>query len=106
MRWLSARNARGIERGESSGLCGRCRYPNLRAVTEEEATRLARWWLDRFTDDEVADLALAFGVEERLRGERPREPGRGCEWASFVSRHAHNAVRLTRGHSEATMTEA
>jgi hypothetical protein len=35
-------------------------------VTEEEAVRFARWWLDRFSDEEIAELAHGFGVEDAL----------------------------------------
>ncbi len=64
VRWLSTRNARGIERGEMSGLCHHCRYPNLREVTENEAEAFARWWLDRYSDEEIAELAESFGVAD------------------------------------------
>lgn len=63
VRWLSARR-RGIELGESTGLCSGCRFPHLRAATEEEAEAFARYWLERFTDEEIAELALGFGVED------------------------------------------
>jgi hypothetical protein len=53
-------------RGERS-LLG-CRFPP-RESTEVERRRFAQWWLDRFADEELADLALGLGVEE-ASGER------------------------------------
>lgn len=29
-----------------------------------EVAAFCRWWLERFTDKEIAELALAFGVED------------------------------------------
>ena len=61
VRWLSARNARDVVRGERPGLCTRCRFPPRTSAEEREA--FCCWWLERFTDEELADLALALGVE-------------------------------------------
>jgi len=62
VRWLTARNARGVARGESSGLCERCRFPGRPSTPEERAAAM-RWWLDRYSDSQLAELALGLGVE-------------------------------------------
>ena len=61
VRWLTARNARSVVRGERPGPCTRCRFPP--GVSTEEREAFCCWWLERFTDVELADLALALGVE-------------------------------------------
>jgi hypothetical protein len=62
VRWLSSRNARSVENGEASGLCQTCRNPRAPA-TPEERDAVMRWWLDRYSDEELADLALGLGFE-------------------------------------------
>lgn len=59
-RYVSVRTAHRIRVGELSGLCPPCRRP--RELTERERRLLARWWLDRYTDRELSDIALACGV--------------------------------------------
>jgi hypothetical protein len=50
--------------GESSGLCADCRLPDKHRATPRERRRYARWWLDRYSDEELAGLARGrLGVE-------------------------------------------
>lgn len=62
VRWLTARNARGGERGETTGLCSTCRHPP-RLSTQAERDAAIRWWLDQYSDEEIAGFALALGVK-------------------------------------------
>jgi hypothetical protein len=61
IRWVAAWTARGVARGKQPALCTSCRYPP-RPFSEEEQVALWRWWLDCYSDEEVAELALGLGV--------------------------------------------
>jgi hypothetical protein len=63
VRWVAAPNARQLARRKRPGLCTRCRFPP-RPVSEEEQVALWRWWLDSYSDRELAELALGLGVTE------------------------------------------
>jgi hypothetical protein len=58
---------RKIERGTRSGRCEDCRQRGARfapgELTERERAKLGRWWLDRYSDEELVDLARGLGVE-------------------------------------------
>lgn len=56
-RWLSARNARKVETGESSGRCRSCLYGPRRPLTERQRTHYLRWWLERCDDQQLARIA-------------------------------------------------
>jgi hypothetical protein len=63
---MAARNARRVESGEaaSGGACRECRFRyDLRTALGEERVKLLRWWLCRFGDSELADIARGLGVE-------------------------------------------
>jgi hypothetical protein len=60
-----------VENGEASGLCQTCRNPRAPA-TPEERDAVMRWWLDRYSDEELADLALGLGVEGACAEGSPR----------------------------------
>ena len=67
-----------------SGLCHECRYPNVRMTTPEEAVRFARYWLDRYSDEELADFAVGLGVEgacaEGVAAQRARLRNGSEDW--------------------------
>lgn len=58
-RWMSARRVRAIASGVGTAVCPSCRRPPEENEREREQYR--RWWLTRYSDEELADLAAAFG---------------------------------------------
>jgi len=58
VRDLSPRQARRIERGECRAICEACRWlaPERERVTDADR----RWWLDRFGDAEIVEMAEAM----------------------------------------------
>jgi hypothetical protein len=78
---LSARNDREHRRRGTVPRCYDCRHP-LKPPDEAELARLREWWLERFTLDELRDLARCIwpgGAESRSKltaiaedGERAR----------------------------------
>lgn len=66
-----------VASGGSSGLCRECRLLLTGpTVLAEERTKLLRWWLRNYDDEEIADLARGLGVEgpsaERIAATRTR----------------------------------
>jgi hypothetical protein len=51
---LSARNARGHRHRGTTPQCARCRYW---AKEPKVTPAMRRWWLDRFTLDEIREMA-------------------------------------------------
>lgn len=74
LRWLAVRNEYRVRVGETSGLCADCRFPNRHRATPAELRRYGRWWLDRYSDEWLAELARGLGVEratpERMAASR------------------------------------
>jgi hypothetical protein len=58
---LSARRAR--EWRDRDPLCRRCRTP-ARELTDAERERYRRWWLERFTLEELQELARTIWPED------------------------------------------
>jgi hypothetical protein len=77
-RFISARNARAIAAGQSSGLCIECRNRRTggRVARTSGRESLQRWWLRHYSDEELADLARGLGAKgasaERVAASRAR----------------------------------
>ena len=62
---LSAQNVRAARAPGEEPLCRECRRPAV-AADPAEAERMRRWWLDRYTLDEIRELAAVAGAESML----------------------------------------
>ena len=57
---LSARNARQARRRGRSPICPECRHP-AKPPTDAQIARYRRYWLQRFTVDELLELGHMLG---------------------------------------------
>ena len=74
---LAARNARNHRNPGTRPRCRRCRLPG---VQPKPTAALRRWWLQRFTLDELQELAAAiWGGDFRVRSDRTREDAPSTE---------------------------
>jgi hypothetical protein len=62
VRYLNVREEYRVRIGEATGRCHDCRFPNKHRATPAELRRFARWWLDRYSEEELAGLARGLGV--------------------------------------------
>lgn len=69
-RWISRRHFLAIQAGEHLNLCRQCRYRSQVRVTN----RYRNWWLDRYTLDEILEMAagLELILPDHSRGARQR----------------------------------
>jgi hypothetical protein len=71
---ITGGHARKIARRKRSAKCPECsrerrRLPTRPVLTDAERRMYGRWWLTRFSDVELRDMAHALGTEE-ARAER------------------------------------
>jgi hypothetical protein len=57
---LSARNARERRRRRQSPICAECRNPS-KPVDEATMERMRRWWLARYSIEELLELGREIG---------------------------------------------